>query len=355
MKILFGMPEATARGGINACEPPFLRELKSRATEIREEIYSFDNPAGLSIIDRARNVIKTARKFRRLLRNENFDVFHINTAFDKNALLRDAFTLFFIGKTRTKFFIKLHGSDANLLKDDKLKPLIRSLIRRAAAIGVLSSEEKQNFVIAGYPADKFHVVKNAVTVSSEENPARDFIFDGSRPIRLLFVSRLIHSKGLFEALKAVSVLKENVVLNVLGDGEIKTEAEMMAKKLKIDNMINFQGFVSENTVREFYRKSDVLVFPTFHQEGFPMVIFNAMANGLPIITTKIRAAADYLKEPENVLWTKPQDSKDLSDKIRTLYQQTDLLKQMSDNNFNRSRDFTAEKIAPEYLEIYSAM
>ena len=86
-----------------------------------------------------------------------------------------------------------------------------------------------------------------------------------------------------------------------------------------------------------------------------MVIFNAMANGLPIITTKIRAAADYLSEPKNCLWTKAENVEDLTEKIKILYHDSDLLKQMSDNNFELAREFTAEKIAPEYLDIYKKL
>ena len=355
MKILFGLPEKTARGGINACEPPFLEELKKRGVKIREEIYSFDHTNGVSFPERVSNVIKTAKKFRRILQNESFDIFHINTAFDKNALLRDGFITSFLGTTKTPIFLKIHGSDAALLKNEKFLPLIKLLVKRAAGIGVLSSEEKRNFTSAGFPAEKFHVVKNSVTISNDENPQRAFVFDKTKPFRLLFVSRLIKTKGLLETIQAAAEVSGNIILDVLGDGVAKIEAENLAKKLNTAERINFQGYVSEKTVAEFYRKSDALVFPTYHQEGFPMVIFNAMANGLPIITTKIRAAADYLSEPENCLWTEAENIEDLTEKIKTLYKDSDLLKQMSENNLNLAREFTSKEITPEYLEIYKKL
>ena len=355
MKILFGLPEKTARGGINACEPPFLDDLKKRGINFREEIYSFDNADGISLAGRISNVIKTAKKFRRILRDEKFDVFHINTAFDKKALLRDGFITSFLGTTNTSLFLKFHGSDEDLLKNEKFLPLLKLLVKRAAGIGVLSYEEKRNFTNAGFPAAKFYVVKNAVTISTNENLPRDFIFHENNPMHLLFVSRLIKTKGLIETIQAFSKISENVILDVLGDGEIKSEAENLAKNLNLDEKINFHGHVSEQIVGEFYKKSDVLVFPTYHQEGFPMVIFNAMANGLPIITTRIRAAADYLNEPENSLWTNPKDADDLAEKIKILYHDANLIKTMSDNNFKLAREFTAEKIAPEYLEIYKKL
>ncbi len=357
LKLLVGLPEKTARGGINACEPPFLRELETSGVEVHEEVYSFDNDENISLLQRVRQVFKTALKFRKILREHDFDVFHINTAFIRNALLRDAFTIFLIGKMRTKVFLKFHGSDAGFLKTTKfeMRRLIKYLVKKADGIGVLSSEEKQNFVNAGLDENKFYVVKNAVTEFPDNEIKRDFSLSKEKPLRLLFVARLITSKGLIETVHAVSRLYQadfNIVLDILGDGEIRREAERLIKHWQTENAFHFHGHVSEETVQEFYQKSDLLVFPTYHHEGFPMVIFNAMANGLPVITTKIRAAADYLNDPENCLWVEKQNPGQLAEKIDILYKRQDLREQMSKNNSKLAQEFSAEKITPEYLEIY---
>ena len=83
-----------------------------------------------------------------------------------------------------------------------------------------------------------------------------------------------------------------------------------------------------------------------------MVIFNAVAHGLPIVTTKIRAAADYLSEPENCWWTKAKNAESLANRIVESFKNADLRRKMSENNKTLAENFTAEKIAPEYLEIY---
>jgi glycosyltransferase involved in cell wall biosynthesis len=357
MKILVGMPKKTARGGINACEPPFLRELENLGVSVREEIYSFDNDVNISIFQRFKQVLNTALKFRKILREGNFDLIHINTAFDKNALLRDVFTIFLIGKTKTKIFLKFHGSDADFLKDNNFltRLLIRFLVRRVDGIGVLSSEEKQNFVNAHLDEKKFYIVKNAVTKFPKTEIKRDFSVTKEKPLRLLFVARLIQSKGLLETIYAVAELYRkgfHIVLDILGDGEIYNKAGNLVEELKINGAIRFYGHVSEEIVQEFYQKSDLLVFPTYHHEGFPMVIFTAMANGLPIITTKIRAAADYLKDGENCLFCEIKNSLNVADKISILYKNKDLRQKISENNFKLAKEFSAEKITLEYLEIY---
>lgn len=357
LKLLVGMPEKTARGGINACEPPFLRELENLGVEVREEIYTFDNDAKISIFQRISQVWKTARKFRRVLLAEKFDLIHINTSFETKAILRDAFSLFWLKNSGAKIFLKFHGSDVELLETANfaLRFLIRSLIKNADGIGLLSSEEKRGFVGSGFAEEKFFVVKNALTIFPQKSFPQVENFSAEKNFRLLFVSRLIPTKGLLETIRAVLILREKglaVVLEVLGDGETRLPAEDLAKTLKVSEFVNFHGHIAEETVQEFYRKSNLLVFPTFHIEGFPMVIFNALQFGLPIVTTKIRAAADYLKDGENCLFCEAKNAQSVAEKIAEILQNKDLRERMSENNRALAREFTAEKIAPEYTEIY---
>lgn len=346
------MPEKTARGGINACEPPFIAALENSGVFVRQEIYTFDHQSRRTkSFERVGNVLATAQKFGKTLRETDFDILHLNTAFDSKAVLRDAVTISLLKKRGAKIFLKMHGSDAALLQSSAHGFLWRRLFAKADGIGVLSNEERQNFIAAGVAENKIFTIKNAVRVPADFAP-KTF---AEKPFRLLFVSRFISTKGLFETVKAAAILRDkkvNFVLNCVGDGESKIAAELLVKDLNLKNFVQFSGFVPETTVDEFYRTSDLLIFPTFHQEGFPLVVFNALGHGLPIVTTKIRAAADYLCEPKNVLWTEPKNPEMLAEQIANLLANEKLLCEMSANNRKLSKDFTSEKIALEYLEIY---
>jgi glycosyltransferase involved in cell wall biosynthesis len=350
------MPEKTARGGINACEPPFLRELEKLGVTVSEEIYTFDNDEKPSIFRRIRQVWKTAFRFRQILREDDFNLLHLNTAFEPKAILRDAFSLFWLKNRGAKIFLKFHGSDVSLLKSANfaMSFLIRFLVKNADGIGLLSSEEKRGFVDCGFAEEKFFVVKNALT----DSPQQKSFPPVENSFRLLFVSRLIPTKGLLETISAVAELRKEgfeVVLDVLGDGETRSVAEDLAKSLQVSEFVNFHGHLSEEKVQEFYRENDLLVFPTFHNEGFPMVIFNALQFGLPIVTTKIRAAADYLKDGENCLFCEAKNPESVAEKITELLQNKDLRERMREYNRALANKFTAEKVAPEYLEIYKTI
>jgi glycosyltransferase involved in cell wall biosynthesis len=357
MKILFGIAEKTARGGVNACEPPFIEACRNLPNfEINEEIYVFDNRENPGILFRLKRIFQTAFKFRKLLKIHNFDIVHLNTAFDLKTVIRDFITLTIAKTGNTKFFLKLHGSESNLLQTHNLIKLflIRKVFKLADSIGVLSIEERNNFARFGVEVSKLFVVKNTVVKVDirDRNLKKNFDRD---TIQLLFVSRLLFTKGLIETVKAIINLHEQnskISLDVLGEGEALESAKALVNNANADNYITFHRHISEIEVNEFYRNSDILVFPTFHEEGFPMVIFNAVSFGLPIITTKIRASADYLKDEENCLFCESQNPESVAECILSLSENQGLRKKMSENNQNLGKEFHAEKIADEYSLIY---
>lgn len=348
------MPEKTARGGINACEPPFIKAVRDTGAAVEEEIYLFDNREDTSLMKRVSQVLSTAARLARLARSHRFDVIHLNTSFEKRSLLRDAFTFFRIGRQRV--FLKFHGSDLNLLSSRN--PLVRMLVSyvtgKAAAMGVLSSEEKHAFVAAGIPSDRVFVVRNAVASSAFPHVEKNEL----GPQKLLFVSRLVKTKGLEDTVRAVKLLVDSgrdVTLDVLGTGEAKEPAEKLADRLGIDSKVRFQGHVDEEKVRAFQMASDILVFPTFHDEGFPMVIFGALSSGIPIVTTEIRAAADYLRDGKNCVFCKAHDSESVASSIERILDDGELARRIRENNRKLSEAFLPERIASEYLGIYGGL
>lgn len=357
MKILFGIAELGARGGINSCEPPFIEAARGLVTEAVEEVYLFDNSAKTGFFKRVSNVRSAAAALREHILRSEFDVIHLNTSFELKSLFRDAYTLRAIRHPRV--FLKFHGSDPNLLS--ARNPLVSSLVRyvlgRAAGIGVLSSEERDAFVAAGAPSAKVHLVKNAVAP-----PAPDGFphveKSGGDPFQLLFVSRLVPTKGLEDTVRALKILTESgahAVLDVLGGGEARSGAEKLTMELGLSDRIRFHGHVGEKMVRDFYRRSDALVFPTFHDEGFPMVVFNALGFGLPIVTTRIRAAADYLEEGVNALFCRAKDPADVAERLGAVIADERLRRDMARANRELAQAFAPPRVAAEYMDIYRGM
>lgn len=358
MRILIGMPEQGAQGGPAACEPPFIEELRRLGHEVEEEVYVYA-AVNVGFRSRAQRVLKTARVLQERLRRSDFDLVHINTAFDLKALLRDALIVPRLHFKRTKLFLKFHGSDAGLLETKKpmLAALRRRVLSHADGIGVLSSEERANFLRAGIPEKKVFLVKNVVEGNIHESDSeflRRWGLPDDRPL-LLFIGRFIPTKGLLDVIAACALLRDagkKFLLLCVGDGPQRAEAEALVAQHHLQSCVRFFGYIPEGDTRKFYAHSTMLLFPTYHIEGFPMVIFNAAANGLPIITTRIRAAADYLREPDNCYWVEPRSPELLTEKIVELINDTELRSAMGLNNRALAQRFSADIVAPEYVSIY---
>ncbi len=361
MRILVGMPEQGAQGGPAACEPPFIEELRRSGHDVEEEVYAHAR-VNVALPSRAQRVLKTRRALRERLRRSDFDLVHINTAFDLKALLRDAVIVPRLHFKRTKIFLKFHGSDASLLetKNPGLAALRRRVLSHADGVGVLSSEERANFLRAGIPEKKIFLVKNVVEGNIHE-PDSEFLRHRSlpddRPL-LLFIGRFIPAKGLFDVIRACGLLRDagkKFLLLCVGDGPALAGAEALVAQHQLQSRAHFFGYIPEKQAQEFYAHSTMLLFPTYHIEGLPMVIFNAAAAGLPIITTRIRAAADYLRAPDNCLWVEPRNPEKLAECIGRLLDDAKLRAVMSSNNRKLAQQFAANIVAPEYLAIYNEL
>ncbi|MCO8246696.1 glycosyltransferase family 4 protein [Haladaptatus sp. AB643] len=114
-------------------------------------------------------------------------------------------------------------------------------------------------------------------------------------VNLLFVGRLAPVKNIPLLLRSVKRLRDETGtdydLTIVGDGEERERYETLAKELELSDAVRFEGFRSN--VREYYRDADVLVL-TSVSEGFPTVLMEAQACGLPVVTTDVGGAREIV-------------------------------------------------------------
>jgi glycosyltransferase involved in cell wall biosynthesis len=358
MKILVGMPSKDSWGGPISSEPPFVAALREFGADVTEEVFVFgDKDKPTPFFERVRRVWKTAFRFRKILKTQDFDIIHFNTAFDLKTILRDSFSLFVMKPRKAKIFFKLHGSEAENFTDANffIRFLIDYLQKRVDGFGVHTSEEKANFRQLGFDEKKFYFVKNTVTI--HENLSEDFAKkqkEKDETFKLLFISRFIPAKGLLETIRACAILRDKgfqFELYAIGDGEMRDEAKKLVEELNLQTQVEFTGYIPEAEVTQHFFDGDLFVFPTRHAEGFPNVLFKAVAVSLPIVTTKIRASADYLCEPGNCLFC-TQEPENIAEKIIELLENKTLREKMSAENLKLGKTLLPREIAREFLEIY---
>jgi len=138
--------------------------------------------------------------------------------------------------------------------------------------------------------------------------------------RLLTVGRMASVKGipiLLDAIKQLLPDHPDLTLTVVGDGPERQDFEQRAKDLGIGKNVNFVGYQSQSEVRERLTETDVFVLPSF-AEGVPVVLMEAMAAGLPVVTTRIAGVAELVDDGQSGSLVPPGDKHALIDAIDEL-------------------------------------
>ncbi|MFH1681292.1 MAG: glycosyltransferase family 4 protein [Candidatus Eisenbacteria bacterium] len=197
----------------------------------------------------------------------------------------------FIGyrhRARIPYIIALRGSDvpgynARLRGVDPLlfRPVSRSIWRNAAAVTSVSRDLLE-LARRTDPALACEVIHNGVDVERFRpgEQAGRFI--------VLYIGRLIKRKGLLDLLDAfrrVSRGDGGCLLRVAGSGPQRKRLEAFCREAGIDDRVEFLGPVEGDDLARLYREASLFVMPS-HEEAMSNAALEAMASGLPIITTR---------------------------------------------------------------------
>jgi glycosyltransferase involved in cell wall biosynthesis len=308
----------------------------------------------VKLTQRLRDVLSV----RRVLQQHAFDVAVVKTAHDWRTLLRDIAVVLVIRRRCRPIVLQLHGSRASKLVEPgnhAFKLATATVLSLVDGILVLSSEEQR----------QWQTFRRHPPVFTVKNPyVRHLALDSPEPTnrsargaRALFVGRLIEEKGIFDVIDALpDVLQETQCrVVVVGEGPQGSQLLDRIRRLGLEDHVTMTGYRAGAQLGAEYRGSTLFVLPTSWDEGFPTVLAEAMDAGLPIVTTRIRGAADHLVEGENALFVAPGDVKGLADAMTTLLRDKDLRARMSLANRERVRIFEPEIVAAEFLETLQSL
>jgi glycosyltransferase involved in cell wall biosynthesis len=128
-------------------------------------------------------------------------------------------------------------------------------------------------------------------------------FDQRSP-KLIIACRQEREKGTSEVIESLKALEEEfpaMTLEVVGDGGARANLEQQAVSLGLSNRVTFHGQVSHARVIELLQQADLFCFPTTSSEGFPKAVLEALACGLPVVTTRVSALPQLLENGCGVL------------------------------------------------------
>lgn len=189
-------------------------------------------------------------------------------------------------------------------------------IARAAFVACISHFCRSQAMIFSAPAhwDRLHIVHCGVDPALYDSPR------GAPGKRLLFVGRLAAVKGvpvLFQAMQAVAADHPDLSLTLIGDGPERRMLEDQARAMGLSGKVHFAGYKGQAEVAAALRETDLLVLPSF-AEGLPVVLMEALAARVPVLTTRIAGVGELVEDGISGRLVAPGDPVALADALRAL-------------------------------------
>ena len=254
-------------------------------------------------------------------------------------------------KKGIKTVVHLHGSmfyEFFNNSSPKIQKLIRNVFDQADAVFVLSKSWKE-FVNGISDNRNVYVLYNGASLDqfSQKSCYQDRVV-------ISFMGRLGQRKGVYDLLDAFEqVIPDfpDVQLVLGGDGDVDKVRDIVARK-KLEKRVHVPGWVSGEQKMRVFRECDIYVLPSYN-EGLPGSILEAMAAGVPIISTPVGGIPEAVLENRNGFLIDPGDIEGLSNKLRVLCGDKELREKMGAESRNIIKEkFDIEKIVSYLIDLY---
>lgn len=227
-------------------------------------------------------------------------------------------------------------------------PVIDKLLDSAKKIVVTSPQLFEYSSILQKYKDKIEVIPLSFESHNEDVYPKKL----SETPQILFVGKLRIYKGLKFLIEAVKDL--NVVVNIVGNGELQYELNEIIHKYKLQHKVFLHTNVNDNDLKIFYQKSDLFVLPSINEaEAFGVVQLEALSYGLPVINTKLKSGVPFVSLDNLTGYTvDPSNSTELRNAILKVISDPNNYSVLSKNAINRSKEFSNEKMVEKYMKVY---
>jgi glycosyltransferase involved in cell wall biosynthesis len=351
MKVLILGPPLNTIGGIQNYLKIFIYKLKKEEYNVHYFSQSFKPKNGLLFyfyffIQYIKFIIK--------IRTIKPDIIQFNPSLIWASIIRDflflniskmnySLTIFFIRGWRWQFFNRIK-------KNPLLRKLFISNLKKVDKILVLSKDFKQALVELGIDETTIHITSTMVEshLFLPENKAF------YKPYKVLYCGHMVKLKGPYELLDAVPKVLEhetNLSFVFMGDGPELENLKSKTKEMGIEKYVSFTGYKSGEEKYDIFKSSHIFVLPSY-TEGFPNVVLEAMAAGLPIIATPVGGLKYAIRNGKNgfLIESNPPNPDDISSMTLKLLNDPNMMRQMSEFNIKEAENKYDVKVVTKEIE-----
>jgi glycosyltransferase involved in cell wall biosynthesis len=245
-------------------------------------------------------------------------------------------------ETRQNFATRIKDS---LLKADGIVAI--SEFTKTQLLERFALDEKKVKVIYLGLGREFHT---DISAEEEDEVRKKFSLP---PSFILFVGAIEPRKNLLKLIEALKIIHENhkeILLVIVGQKGLDSKnLEKKIDQLELRDWVKMMDYLPDKEVRAFYRLASVFAFPSLC-EGFGLPLLEAMAIGLPIVTSKSSAMPEIAQDV--ALYFHPENPEDMADKLILVLRDEELRKTMSEKGKKRALDFDWNTTAAETLSFY---
>jgi len=173
---------------------------------------------------------------------------------------------------------------------------------------------------------------------------------------VLFFGRLNPTKAPQNLAKAaINITKERKDIAFVWVGPDEGKAKEVEKLIEPYKNMHYLGPIrGKEKIAEMYQAANMYVLPSY-REGLPLTLFEAMASGLPIIASPVNGIPYEMDEPENGFFTQYGDIKAIELAILKIIENPKLSKEISSNNYKKSKNFDWDIINRRYMDEYEKL
>ena len=261
---------------------------------IEEDPLCFNVPRFLKGTDASLMALGSRRAFRRAC--DGVSLVHAHYAYPDGAA-----AAILAAERGLPLIITVHGSDINVLADTPARRRrIRQALQGASGVVAVAKDLVRKVVALGVPEQRVHHIPNGVDLSKfspgDRAECRSRLGLPQDGHIVLGVGRLAPVKAYDRLVRALLHLQQDTSLVLVGDGPEREPINRLVGELGLSDRVRLAGAVPHGDLQTYYRASNLLAISS-HSEGWPTVIFEALACGTPVVANPVGGIPEALATP----------------------------------------------------------